>query len=59
MDVTIPLFRISQPTENLFEAQVAILLKECKLLHGLTYKEQRGGNSAFAFFKVGGAPADL
>ena len=42
MDVTIPLFRISQPTENLFEAQVAILLKECKLLHGLTYKEQRG-----------------
>ena len=42
MDVTIPLFRISQPTENLFKAQVAILLKECKLLHGLTYKEQRG-----------------
>jgi len=42
MDVTIPLFRISQPTENLFKAQVAILLKECKALHGLTYKEQRG-----------------
>jgi hypothetical protein len=42
MDVTIPLFRISQPTENLFKAQVAILLKECKELHGLVYKEQSG-----------------
>jgi hypothetical protein len=42
MDVTIPLFRISQPHENLFKAQVATLLKECKVLHGLTYKEQRG-----------------
>lgn len=44
MDVNIPLFRISQPTENLFKAQVARLLKECKLLHGLKYKEQRGVN---------------
>lgn len=42
MDVTIPLFRISQPAENLFKAQVAKLLKECKSLHRLTYKEQRG-----------------
>lgn len=42
MDVTIPLFRISQPTENLFKAQVAILLKECKVLHKLVYKEQSG-----------------
>ena len=42
MDVTIPLFRISQPTENLFKAQVAILLKECKALHVLAYKEQSG-----------------
>ena len=42
MDVTIPLFRISQPTENLFTAQVVILLKECKALHVLVYKEQSG-----------------
>ena len=42
MDVTIPLFRISQPTENPFKAQVARLLKECKVLHGLKYKEQSG-----------------
>ena len=35
MDVTIPLFRISQPSENLFKAQAAILLKECKALDGL------------------------
>ena len=42
MDVTIPLFRISQPTENLFKTQVARLLKECKVLHGLKYKEQSG-----------------
>ena len=42
MDVTIPLFRISQPTENLFKAQVVILLKECKALHVLVYKEQSG-----------------
>lgn len=42
MDVTIPLFRISQPKENLFKAQVSILLKECKALHGLIYKEQKG-----------------
>ena len=42
MDVTIPLFRISQPSENLFKAQVAILLKECKALHGLANKAQSG-----------------
>ena len=42
MDVTIPLFRISQPTENLFKAQVVILQKECKALHVLAYKEQSG-----------------
>jgi hypothetical protein len=41
MDVTIPLFRISQPPENLFKAQVATLLKECKARHGLVNKEQR------------------
>jgi hypothetical protein len=44
MDVTFPLFRISQPTVNLFKAQVAGLLKECKVLHGLKYKEQSGVN---------------
>ena len=44
MDVTIPLFRISQPTVNLFKAQVARLIKECKVLHGLKYKEQSGVN---------------
>ena len=42
MEVTIPLFRISQPPENLFKAQVAILLKECKSLHGLANKAQSG-----------------
>ena len=42
MVVTIPLFRISQPTENLFKAQVATLLKECKAQHGLVNKEQSG-----------------
>ncbi len=42
MDVTIPLFRISQPSENLFKAQVATLLKECKAQHGLVNKEQSG-----------------
>ena len=41
MDVTIPLFRISQPPENLFKAQVATLLKECKARHGLVNKDQR------------------
>jgi hypothetical protein len=42
MDVTIPLFRISQPPENLFKPQVASLLKECKALHGLANKAQSG-----------------
>jgi hypothetical protein len=42
MGVTIPLFRISQPKENLFKAQIARLLKECKVLHGLKYKAQSG-----------------
>lgn len=42
MGVTIPLFRISQPKENLFKAQIARLLKECKVLHGLKYKVQSG-----------------
>jgi len=42
MDVTIPLFRISQPPENLFKPQVATLLKECKARHGLVNKEQSG-----------------
>lgn len=42
MDVTIPLFRISQPPENLFKPQVAILLKECKALHGLANQAQSG-----------------
>ncbi len=42
MVVTIPLFRISQPKENLFKAQIARLLKECKVLHGLKYKVQSG-----------------
>jgi hypothetical protein len=42
MVVTIPLFRISQPKENLFKAQVVRLLKECKVLHGLKYKVQSG-----------------
>jgi hypothetical protein len=42
MYVTIPLFRISQPPENLFKPQVAILLKECKALHGLANKAQSG-----------------
>jgi len=41
MDVTIPLFRISQPPENLFKAQVATLLNECKARHALVNKEQR------------------
>jgi hypothetical protein len=42
MVVTIPLFRISQPKENLFKAQIARLQKECKVLHGLKYKVQSG-----------------
>lgn len=42
MDVTIPLFRISQPPENLFKPLVATLLKECKARHGLVNKEQSG-----------------
>ena len=42
MGVTILLFRISQPKENLFKAQIARLLKECKVLHGLRYKVQSG-----------------
>jgi len=42
MDVTIPLFRISQPPENLFKPLVATLLKECKARHGLVNKEQGG-----------------
>ena len=42
MGVTILLFRISQPKENLFKAQIARLLKECKVLHGLKYKVQSG-----------------
>jgi len=42
MDVTIPLFRISQPPENLFKPLVATLLKECKARHGLVNREQSG-----------------
>ena len=42
MGVTIPLFCISQPKENLFKAEIARLLKECKVLHGLKYKVQSG-----------------
>ena len=42
MDVTIPLFRISQPPESLFKPQVATLLKECKARQGLVNKEQSG-----------------
>jgi uncharacterized coiled-coil protein SlyX len=42
MEVTIPLFRISQPPENLFKPLVATLLKECKARHGLVNKEQSG-----------------
>lgn len=41
MDVTIPLFRISQPTESLFKVQVKTLLKECKARRGLVNKDQR------------------
>ena len=41
MDVTIPLFRISQLLESLFKTQVATLLKECKARHGLLNKDQR------------------
>ncbi len=41
MDVTIPLFRISQPPNSLFKVQVKTLLKECKARHGLVNKDQR------------------
>ena len=41
MDVTIPLFRISQPPDSLFKVQVKTLLKECKARHGLVNKDQR------------------
>lgn len=41
MDVTIPLFRISQPPDSLFKVQVKTLLKECKARHELVNKDQR------------------